>query len=266
MELHNLCDQVCQLSEEVATYIRGQRKVFQREHIETKASHDYVTRVDKTAEEMFVRGLTDLLPEAGFIAEEGTSDKKGERYDWVIDPLDGTTNFIHNIPSYCTSVALIEDRKPVLGVVAEVPHQEIFHAFKGGGAFCNGTPLSISPADQINDALIVSGFPRFEFKGSDRYMEVFRQSQILSRGVRRLGSAAADLVYVASGRFEVFYEYALQPWDVAAGTLIVEEAGGKVTDFGNGGDPVFGQQILATNGKVHQEFLDLIRENGVRDL
>lgn len=237
--------------------IRNSREALKKEDVREKRAHDLVTSVDEEAERIFVDRLSELLPEAGFITEEGTRSTQGDRYDWVIDPLDGTTNFVHGIPSYCTSVALLKDQYPVLGVVHEVVHRETFHAVQGEGTKLNGTPVRTSSNEYLEDGLIVTGFPPRNFEKMDAYIEVFKELLIKTRGARRLGSAAADLCYVACGRFDVFYEFGLKPWDVAAGTLIVQEAGGKVTDFSLGENMIFGKEIIASNGKVHKDFQQL---------
>lgn len=237
--------------------IRGSREELKKEDVREKRAHDLVTSVDEEAESIFVDRLSQLLPEAGFIAEEGTRSTQGERYDWVIDPLDGTTNFVHGIPSYCTSVALLENGIPVLGVVHEIVHRETFHAVKGEGTKLNGEPVQSSSNASFEDSLIVTGFPPRNFEHMDAYIEVFKDLLIKTRGARRLGSAAADLCYVACGRFDVFYEFGLKPWDVAAGLLIVQEAGGRVTDFSLGDRMLFGREIIASNGKVHEAFYRL---------
>ncbi len=257
MDLLKLEKELIEISEKVGDMIKNSREKLQKEDVREKKLHDLVTSVDEEAERIFVDRLSELLPEAGFIAEEGTRSSQGEEYDWVIDPLDGTTNFVHGIPSYCTSVALLKDRVPVLGVVHEVVHQETFSAVKAEGARMNGDPIAVSPNEEFGDSLIVTGFPGRNFEKMEAYMEVFKELLLKTRGARRLGSAAADLCYVACGRFDVFYEFGLKPWDVAAGELIVEEAGGRVTDFSLGNDALFGREIIASNGKVHAPFYEL---------
>lgn len=259
MEFSDLEKEVLRISREVGAMIQSSRKELEKRDIREKGVHDLVTSVDEKAERIFVDRLSELLPEAGFIAEEGTRSDRGERYDWVIDPLDGTTNFVHGIPSYCTSVALLDEGEPVLGVVHEVVHEESFHAVKGQGAKMNGKSIRVSPNPSLSDSLIVTGFPPSSFENLNAYIEVFKELLIKTRGARRLGSAAADLCYVACGRFDVFYEFGLKPWDVAAGTLIVEEAGGKVTDFSLGDEVLFGKEIIASNRAVHAEFHELFK-------
>ncbi len=254
MNLPELTTGVITLSRSVAEFIRTEGARFTEASVESKSLNNLVSYVDKTAEQRFVDGLSVLLPQAGFIAEEGTGARAAE-LNWVIDPLDGTTNFVHGIPCYCTSVALMRGNTVLLGVVLEVTRDECFSAWKGGGAFLNGTAIRVSARTALLESLLATGFPYDDFGKEAQYMELLRALMHNSRGIRRLGSAAADLAYVACGRFEAFYEYGLNPWDVAAGVLIVEEAGGTVTDFGGGTEHVFGEEIVASNGAIHAELI-----------
>jgi myo-inositol-1(or 4)-monophosphatase len=195
-----------------------------------------------------------LAPEAGFIAEEGTGERK-EGLNWIIDPLDGTTNFVHGLPCYCISIGLANGSDMLVGVVLEVTRNECFSAWKGGGAWLNGKAILVSQRRRLQESLLATGFPYDDFDKEAAYMELLRALMHNSRGIRRLGSAAADLAYVACGRFEAFYEYGLNPWDVAGGALLVREAGGTVTDFGNGDDWLFGEELLASNGHIHGELI-----------
>lgn len=258
MDLHKLCDEVALISREVAAWIAQQR--VQLAEIESKSLNNLVSFVDKGAEEQFVVRLSALLPSAGFIAEEGTGERSSGEYNWIIDPLDGTTNFLHQLPLWCTSVALMHNDILVLGVIADHNHGEVFTAVRGGGAFCNGKPIRTSSTQQLRDALLGTGFPYHDFGRQEAYLRLLGKVTRSTRGVRRPGSAALDLAYVACGRFDGFYEYRLNPWDVAAGILIVREAGGRVTEFYADGDPVFGDDIIATNGHIHTEFQALVAQ------
>jgi myo-inositol-1(or 4)-monophosphatase len=253
-DLRRLTHEVCGLSREVARFIRTESARFTEASVESKSLNNLVSYVDKGAEQRFVDGLSKLLPEAGFIAEEGTGTR-GAELNWVIDPLDGTTNFIHGIPCYCTSVALMSGDDVLLGVVLEVTRDECFSAWKGGGAFLNDTAIRVSARKTLLESLLATGFPYDDFGREAQYMDLLRALMHNSRGIRRLGSAAADLAYVACGRFEAFYEYGLNPWDVAAGALLVQESGGTVTDFGGGAKYVFGEEIVASNGAIHTELI-----------
>ena len=197
--------------------------------------------------------LSTLIDDAGFIAEEATSSKIGEKYNWIIDPLDGTTNFIHGLPIYCVSIALQEDDEIVLGVIFEPNMNECFYAWKGSEAYLNGEVISVSSAKRMEDSLLATGFPYWDFNRMDAYLRILKDFTARTRGIRRIGSAAVDLAYVACGRFEAFYEYSLKPWDIAAGAFIIEQAGGVVTDFQGNRDLVSGKEILAANPHIHPE-------------
>ncbi|MAS52948.1 MAG: inositol monophosphatase [Flavobacteriales bacterium] len=261
MELKQLTEKVCSISKEVGAFIQQESAKLSSGDIETKSKNSLVTYVDKTAEKIVVDFLSELIPESGFIAEEGTSNKKGEKYNWVIDPLDGTTNFIHGIPSYCVSIALLKNNELALGVIYEPNQDEMFYAWKNGGAYLNGKSISVSSTTKISNALLATGFPYYDYKRIDGYMNMLKWLMHNSRGVRRIGSAAIDLAYVACGRFDAFYEYSLNPWDVAAGAIIVNEAGGSVKDFEGGENYIFGREILASNLIVKNELLDKIKES-----
>lgn len=252
--------QVCEIARETGRWMAEERKNFDDSSIEFKGLHDLVSYVDKQAEARIIKALEVILPDAGFIAEEGTSDKKGERYNWVIDPLDGTTNFIQGVPVYAVSIGLLDNNELVAGVVYEVGRDECFYAWKNGGAYLNGEKIQVSERNDIHHALLATGFPYSNFHQLDNYLQFLKWTMTHSRGVRRLGSAAADLAYVACGRFDAFWEYDLKPWDVAAGALIVQEAGGKVSDFTGGQDYLFGREIIASNPHLERIILDKIGE------
>lgn len=259
-KLQELLHDTISLTKQVAAFIKHEQEYFKASAIEYKGLNDLVSFVDKEAERKLVTGLAALLPEAGFIAEEGTSSKKGEKYNWVIDPLDGTTNFIHGLPVFAISVALMDDDTVILGVVLEINRDECFYAIKGGKAFCNGQQIKVSDAPALQDSLLATGFPYYNFNKMENYLAILKDYMQKTHGLRRMGSAAVDLVYVACGRFEAFFEYNLKPWDVAAGTLIVQEAGGRVTDFKDGEDFIFGGELLASN-RIHAEALDVIKQH-----
>ncbi len=244
----NLCLKACEIAIQSGKIMAEERKNFDAASVESKGMHDLVSYVDKESEIRIINALQQLLPESGFIAEEGTSDKKGERFNWVIDPLDGTTNFIQGVPMYCVSIGLLDGEELVVGVVYEVGRDECFYAWKNGGAYLNNKPIHVSNCGDIHDALLATGFPYSDFSRMNEYIEFLKWAMINARGVRRLGSAAADLVYVACGRFDAFWEYDLKPWDVAGGALIVKEAGGTVTDYSGGNNYLFGKEIVASNG------------------
>lgn len=247
---HELCIKTCNIARSAGVFIAGERRGFRQTMIEYKGLHDLVSYVDREAEQRIIRALSDLLPGSGFIAEEGTNNQRGEVYNWIIDPLDGTTNFIQGIPVYSVSIALMEHDEPVLGVVYEIGQEECFYAWKDGGAWLNGNPIQVSACNDIHGALLATGFPYTNFEKLDDYLNFLKWAMRNSRGVRRIGSAAVDLAYVACGRFDAFWEYDLKPWDVAAGVVIVKEAGGLLSAFDGTEDYIFGRNILATNPRL----------------
>jgi myo-inositol-1(or 4)-monophosphatase len=260
MDFEKICSQVIDIATETANFIRSQKDKITLDIIDTKGSNDFVTYVDKTSEQMIVDALQNIIPEAGFIAEEGTSTKKGKIFNWIIDPLDGTTNFIHGVPTFSISIALMENETLILGVVYEVMRSECFYAWKGSKAFLNGKEISVSKRKTVSDSLLETGFPYYDYKRLEPFLRTLSYFMLNSQGMRRIGSAATDLAYVACGRFEGFYEYSLNPWDVAAGAFIVQQAGGKVCDFSGENNYIFGKEIIATNLNIYSEFLGIINK------
>ncbi|MDR1673117.1 MAG: inositol monophosphatase [Bacteroidales bacterium] len=258
-DYQQLCMQACDTAKQAGAFIRHEACTFSPQKVEVKGEHNFVSYVDKGAEQMIVEQLRGILPEAGFITEEGTASDRKARFNWVIDPLDGTTNFIHGLPPYAVSIGLLEDNVPVVGVVYEISLNECFYAWKGGGAYLNGVPISVSARCSVNDSLIATGFPYYDYHLMRPYIDCLEYFLQHSHGVRRLGSAATDLSYVACGRFEAFYEYSLSSWDVVGGVCILQEAGGKVSDFSGGGNYIFGKEIVASNHLVFNEFLKIVQ-------
>ena len=260
-QLDKLLEDARLIVQDAVLFLRNERKVFSHEVVEYKGFNDLVSYVDKTSEEILVNGLQKLISNAGFITEENTLTLKDRDYVWIIDPLDGTTNFVHGIPCYCVSVGLTYNQELILGIVHEVNLDECFYARQGGGSFLNGTKIQVSTIPALSNSLVATGFPYHDFKQMKEYMEVFDFCMKNTQGLRRLGSAAVDLAYVACGRFEVFYEYGLNPWDIAAGSLIVKEAGGHVSDFNNENNFLFGKEIIASNSAVHAEFQKVVAQS-----
>ncbi|VAW19583.1 Inositol-1-monophosphatase [hydrothermal vent metagenome] len=261
MDYQGICFSVKEIARRAGDFIREERKKLSEEDVETKSPASFVTYVDKTSEKDIVSALKKLLPEAGFITEEGTASYSGEKYKWVIDPLDGTTNYIHGITPYSVSIALMEGNEIVLGVVYEIGLDEIFYAWKGSPAYLNGKEIKVSGASMHEQCLIATGFPYYAFDRIDGYIEVLRFLMKNTRGLRRLGSAAVDLAYVASGRFDAFYEHALHSWDIAAGVFIIQQAGGRIADFSGGKNWLFGGELVAANEKYFNKFLGVIKEH-----
>lgn len=241
------------------------RENWEKPHeIRHKGVIDLVTETDVAVQESLEPMLAGLLPEAEFIGEEGEDSaeylkRSQASLAWIADPVDGTTNFAHGMPQVSLSVALCGYGRPLLGVVYAPMLNECFTAAKGHGAFLNGRPVKTSTRGQLNELLVATGFP-YDFGGVlDDILNRLRRVLPTTQGLRRLGSAALDLAYVASGRVDVFYEAGLKPWDMAAGWLLVEEAGGIVSDF-NGASMVFGASLLAANPQAHAAMLKLLAD------
>jgi len=262
MNLQRIVKDVISMSEEVGEFIATEAANFDLSRIEQKNSfNNLVSYVDKEAERKLVEALHKSFPQAGFITEEGTVEQsKQHEFNWIVDPLDGTTNFLHGLPVYSISIGLMQGNKTILGVVYHVVRKECFYAVSDDNAYCNGKQIHVSTAASLNESLLATGFPYYNSEKKDAYLDIIRTFLEKTHGIRRLGSAAIDLAYVACGRMEGFFEYNLNPWDVAAGTLIVQQAGGKVTDFRGGNDFIFGRELCAANGLMHGEMLDTIRK------
>jgi myo-inositol-1(or 4)-monophosphatase len=251
---------VIELCEEVATFIRQESLHFDHSRIEQKGSFsNLVSYVDKESEKRLVESLKKILPGAGFLAEEGTDSKGENEYQWIIDPLDGTTNFLHGVPIFAISVGLMRNTQPVLGVVYEISHAECFHAIEQGKAYCNSKEIRVSPISKLEESLLATGFPYYHSEKKDQYLDIIKTFLEKTHGIRRLGSAAIDLAYVACGRLEGFFEYDLKPWDVAGGAFVLQQAGGIVTDFSGGDKFLYGGELCAS-GNVHGEMLQIIQE------
>jgi myo-inositol-1(or 4)-monophosphatase len=259
-DLKKITEQVCELTCETSNFIRNEVDRLRASDVEIKSVNNFVTYVDKKSEERLVEGLSMILPGSGFIAEENPMLETKE-LTWIIDPLDGTTNFIHGVPVYSISIALMEASELIIGVIYEINLKECFYTWKGSPSYLNGIEIKVSGTDLVSDSLFATGFPYYDYGRLDPYLRFFRYLMEHSHGIRRLGSAAADLAYVACGRFDGFYEYGLSPWDVAAGALLVKNAGGRVSDFKSGNDYIFGKEIIAANGNVFNEFINAFKEN-----
>ena len=228
--------------------------------IQEKGRNDFVTIVDRRAEEAIVRLIQTRFPDHAVIAEESPPSGGTGGYRWYIDPLDGTTNFIHGYPLFCVSVGLADPQGMRSAVVYDPLRNEMFTATRGGGAFLNNQPIGVSPAEKLSQALLVTGFPYRSLDRLDAYLASFRSFVLGSSGIRRDGSAALDLAYVACGRYDGFWEMSLSPWDVAAGSLIVREAGGVVTDFNGHDGYLTSGDIVAATPNVHAAMLRVVRD------
>lgn len=263
VDLSMVLEGVISISRQAGAFIRKERESFSLSDIEHKGFNDLVSYVDKESEKMIVDGLKRLLPEAGFITEEGTATTRGETWNWIIDPLDGTTNFMHGLPVFATSIALMREKEIVLGVVYEINRDECFSACEGQPARCNDLDIKVSDAPRLSESLMATGFPYYNFDKMPTYLDIINELMRSTHGLRRMGSAAVDLVYTACGRFEGFFEYNLNPWDVAAGAFIVQQAGGIVSDFSGGNNYVFGREILAGNHS-QPEMLKIIQKHWIQ--
>ena len=261
MNLENIEKGVIEICREVGDFISQEGASFDLTRIEQKhVFNNLVSYVDKEAEKKLVTTLRKLFPQAGFITEEGTVERAQQNeYNWIIDPLDGTTNFLHGIPLYAISIGLTRNEEAILGVVYDVCQKQCYHAVENSPAFCEDQIIKVSGIATLSESLLATGFPYYHFDKREDYLDIIKEFLNATHGIRRLGSAAIDLAYVACGRLEGFFEYNLHPWDVAAGTLIVQQAGGKVTDFTGGKNFLFGDQLCASNSNIHREMLEVIR-------
>ncbi len=239
------------------------RKGFGKKNkIEFKTNEtNLVTEIDKASEKLIADFIKKKYPSHGILAEEGGAIKKGSEYLWVIDPLDGTTNFAHGLPVFSVSIGLQKNKETIAGVVYDVMFDIVYSAEKGSGSFANDERISVSKNGIIGRSVLATGFPYNVFDNPDNLLEKFTAMTKLARGVRRLGSAALDLCYIAKGVFDGYWEMNLNPWDICAGILLVEEAGGTVSDFNNQPIDIYTKKILATNGLIHQKMLEILKKN-----
>jgi len=252
-----ICKNVLLIVRQASDFISGEFGKVQLQDIEAKEKNSLVSYVDKTAEEILVEGLEKLLPEAAFLTEEETTAQKNGNIRWIIDPLDGTTNFLHNIPHFSVSVSLEVNNELVIGIVEEINRKEAYYAWKSGGAFMNGDPIRVKNNSKISDAVLATGFP-YIIDDASPILNTLEYWIHNTRGIRRNGSAALDLAYVARGIFDFYYETTLNAWDVAGGTVIVREAGGKVSDFAGSDNFINNGRLLASNGLLHNDILNVL--------
>ncbi|MBX2961695.1 MAG: inositol monophosphatase [Cyclobacteriaceae bacterium] len=261
MDLTAIELEVIEICKIVGGFIRTEAQAFDRSRIEFKQGfNNLVSYVDKEAEQHLVQQLRKIIPDSGFIAEEGTGSASANGYNWIIDPLDGTTNFMHGLPPYAISVALAKENQTLIGVVYEITKEECFHAHLNSAAFCNKTEIKVSPVSDLQESLLATGFPYYHLDKKDVYLDIIKLFLEKTHGIRRLGSASVDLAYVACGRMDGFFEYNLNAWDVAAGAFIVQQAGGHVTDFSGGNNFLHGGEIIAA-GAIHPEMLEIIHQH-----
>jgi len=260
MDYQKLCGEVQEIIRETAKIAKENFRKIDKTSIHFKAKNDLVSFVDTETEKALINHLIKLLPGSSFLAEEsGKTTELSSDYLWIIDPIDGTTNYLHQLPLYSISVALQKNNETVLGLVYEVVNDEMFFAYEEG-AFLNNKKISVSSTTELDDALLATGFPIKNFEILDYYLSIFKNLVQKTRGIRRMGTAAVDLAYVACGRFDGFFEFNLSPWDVAAGAYIVRQANGMVTDFLGEKNYLFGKQILASNAYLFEALLNEVVE------
>lgn len=269
MNLQQICQQTIAVAQEAGAFIAEESAKFNRNSVEYKDVNNVVSYVDKETEKLIVTKLKNIVledgtPPAGFITEEGTAETSDmEGLNWIIDPLDGTANFIHGLPNYSVSLALAHGKDILVGVVYSVCSNEMFSAIKGGGAFRNGEKIKVSPIKHLGESLLATGFPYYKFENQDKYLLILESLMQKTHGLRRMGSAAIDLAYTACGYFDGFYEYNLNSWDMAAGILLVTEAGGFATDFSGEDNHLFGGDVVVGSA-VHSELLTEIQRYWIK--
>jgi len=236
-----------------------QGRLGRTRRVDYKGAVNLVTEMDFRSERIIVSEIRKHFPEHGFLAEEKAQERTGSPYRWVIDPLDGTTNYAHGLPVYCVSIALEYGGEIILGVVYDPSREELFVAQKGKGARLNGRRMTVSKTSRLSKSLLTTGFPYDLRESPVDNFDHFRNFALRTHAVRRCGSAALDLCYVAAGRFDGFWEMKLGPWDLGAGSLIVQEAGGRVTDFQGRPLGLDGRQVLASNSRIHREMMKILR-------
>ena len=250
INLEVLTDKVNIITREVGSFIRGELGKVQHDQIITKDHNSLVSYVDQEAEKMLVTGLKKLIPNSGFITEEDTVDHYDQEYTWIIDPLDGTTNFLYNIPHFSTSIALKHKDELVIGVINHIMGDELYYGWKNGGAFMNGRDIKCASTEDLSASIIATGFPYAANYNQKPYFEMMSVIMKEARGMRRFGSAALDMAFVANGRFTAFYETSLNPWDVAGGIVICKEAGAQVCDYFGQDSYYNGRSIIVANDQI----------------
>ena len=230
--------------------------------VERKSTYiDLVTLADRESEAYILEKINSIHPDHQIISEESTITKASSDYRWVIDPLDGTTNFVHSLPIFAVSIGLQHNEKTILGVVYNPIADKCFWAEEGSGAFLNGKPINITSTNTLNNSLLVTGFPYVKDDRYEKCFALFKELYSKTQGIRRLGAAALDFCFVAMGRFDGFWEFGLESWDCCAGALILQEAGGKISDWDGSPMPFSGKRVLATNGHVHGEMMEILEKD-----
>jgi myo-inositol-1(or 4)-monophosphatase len=253
-----MLDIAIQAAKEAGQFLKESVGKVKNIEIKKGEERNLVSEIDKGSEAKIIKMIKGHFPNHGILAEESGGSSLTEEYRWIIDPLDGTTNFLHGVPIFCVTIAVEHKGTIIAGATYDPNLDELFTAEKGGGAYLNGNKLKVSHASEMINSLFVTGFPYDIENNPDHPAEHFANFLTATQGLRRLGSAALDLAFVACGRFDGFWEVALNPWDMAAGVLFVNEAGGKVTDFTGAPMDIYKKKILATNGVVHQAAMEIL--------
>ncbi len=260
MNLKEICNDMKSTAVLAGNFIEKESQRFKTNQIEYKDVNNVVSYVDKQAEQLIVESLRRIIPDVGFITEEGTASSEDlEGLNWIIDPLDGTANFVHGLPNYSVSLALARGKEVLVGIVYHISLKDLFWAIKGEGAFKNEEKIYVSSAKTLRESLFAVGFPYYKFDNMDKYILILESLMQKTHGLRRFGSAAIDLAYVANGYFDGFFEYNLNSWDMAAGILLVKEAGGTITDFSGGDNYLFGGDIIAGSDVQSELLLEIQR-------
>lgn len=257
MNLNVICAEVEQIARSVGEFLKEEQAKLHKSDIELKGTRNFVTHIDMEAEKMLVKELGKLIPNATFLTEEGTVSYAEGKYTWIIDPLDGTTNYVHGDTPFSVSIALMKDKQTALGVVYDPIANELYSATGNNKATLNGNPIKVSSHNSLTNAYIGFGIP---YSLDDRGEKILRNTieQFRHCSFRIKGSAAVEICYVACGRSDAYFHSGLSPWDVAAGCFILERAGGKSTDFSDGNDYVFNKELVASNGTIHKEIIEQI--------
>lgn len=250
IDLNNILDQVCQTANLIGEYLVKEQTELKKSEVEMKGARNYVSYVDKEAEKQLVAALKEYIPNAGFLTEEDTVEYEKKEYTWVIDPLDGTSNYVHGYTPYTVSIALMHHDETILGVVFDPVANEMFTAIKNERALLNNKEIAVSTKDEMNNSFISFGIP---------YDVTIETENILQNTWKHFGnatfrvkgSAAVEICYVACGRCDAYFHSGLSPWDVAAGAFILQQAGGKITDYRSGSNYIFGKELVATNSAIH---------------
>lgn len=257
MNLKKIVDEVILLAREVGAYLKEEQSLLKKGDIELKSTRNYVTYIDKEAEKRLVKGLSNILPEASFLTEEETVEYEQRKYTWIIDPLDGTTNYVHGDTPYSVSIALMHDSQVVLGVVYDPSADHLFMATDKDDASLNGAPLQVSHQESLTNAYLGFGIP-YSLDSKGEQVLVNAMKQFRNSSFRIKGSAAVEICYVAAGISDAYFHSGLSPWDVAAGSYILQCAGGRCSDFSDGDNYLFGKEMVASNGIIHKELIQTI--------